>query len=102
MIRRPPRSTLFPYTTLFRSMNLQLAVIEDPADSINKLPPDYRAERRRNPVAPHVIINPRLTLEGPVVGFFEGCLSVTGFTAIVDRALAVRVDCLNERAEPVT
>src|SRR5258706_5717943 len=23
MIRRPPRSTLFPYTTLFRSANLQ-------------------------------------------------------------------------------
>src|SRR5256885_11424095 len=25
MIRRPPRSTLFPYTTLFRSRNLALA-----------------------------------------------------------------------------
>src|SRR2546430_11991837 len=25
MIRRPPRSTLFPYTTLFRSRNEQLA-----------------------------------------------------------------------------
>src|SRR5256885_16444156 len=24
MIRRPPRSTLFPYTTLFRSQNLDL------------------------------------------------------------------------------
>src|SRR3712207_7859446 len=24
MIRRPPRSTLFPYTTLFRSTNLRL------------------------------------------------------------------------------
>src|SRR3712207_7406851 len=24
MIRRPPRSTLFPYTTLFRSQNTQL------------------------------------------------------------------------------
>ena len=24
MIRRPPRSTLFPYTTLFRSANLDL------------------------------------------------------------------------------
>src|SRR2546429_9764033 len=24
MIRRPPRSTLFPYTTLFRSLNLRL------------------------------------------------------------------------------
>src|SRR5438874_4029374 len=26
MIRRPPRSTLFPYTTLFRSVGCQLAV----------------------------------------------------------------------------
>src|SRR5258708_38340437 len=25
MIRRPPRSTLFPYTTLFRSINTKLA-----------------------------------------------------------------------------
>src|SRR5437870_13899250 len=25
LIRRPPRSTLFPYTTLFRSMGLQAA-----------------------------------------------------------------------------
>src|SRR3712207_8594775 len=24
MIRRPPRSTLFPYTTLFRSLNLSM------------------------------------------------------------------------------
>src|SRR2546426_8756237 len=26
MIRRPPRSTLFPYTTLFRSLELQCGV----------------------------------------------------------------------------
>src|SRR2546423_15033109 len=26
MIRRPPRSTLFPYTTLFRSMNSEINV----------------------------------------------------------------------------
>src|SRR5256885_11724232 len=25
MIRRPPRSTLFPYTTLFRSFNVRMA-----------------------------------------------------------------------------
>src|SRR5258705_1939516 len=32
MIRRPPRSTLFPYTTLFRSLFGSLSVIElDPA-----------------------------------------------------------------------
>src|SRR5256885_13071563 len=28
MIRRPPRSTLFPYTTLFRSMEVELRVGE--------------------------------------------------------------------------
>src|SRR5256885_12151356 len=28
MIRRPPRSTLFPYTTLFRSLNLGQHFIE--------------------------------------------------------------------------
>src|SRR5438105_7212107 len=34
MIRRPPRSTLFPYTTLFRSM------AEPVGDSETPLPPD--------------------------------------------------------------
>src|SRR2546429_1400040 len=28
MIRRPPRSTLFPYTTLFRSEHRALAIVE--------------------------------------------------------------------------
>src|SRR5260370_23052440 len=31
MIRRPPRSTLFPYTTLFRSRSLQIDVRMDGA-----------------------------------------------------------------------
>src|SRR3712207_8901327 len=30
MIRRPPRSTLFPYTTLFRSRRRHLGVVDDP------------------------------------------------------------------------
>src|SRR2546426_2334570 len=28
MIRRPPRSTLFPYTTLFRSLNMAAAMVD--------------------------------------------------------------------------
>src|SRR3712207_8423758 len=31
MIRRPPRSTLFPYTTLFRSAGAKKAKKDDPA-----------------------------------------------------------------------
>src|SRR3712207_6978136 len=34
MIRRPPRSTLFPYTTLFRSMMRSSAVAESTARAI--------------------------------------------------------------------
>jgi len=82
---------------------LQLAVIEDQQAFIDRMPPEHAAARLRSAVAPHVIVNPRLTPEpGSPVEFFEGCLSVPAFTAIVPRALAVRVDCLNERAEPVT
>src|SRR5258708_23859656 len=33
MIRRPPRSTLFPYTTLFRSFSLALSDGADPGRS---------------------------------------------------------------------
>src|SRR3712207_8608148 len=35
MIRRPPRSTLFPYTTLFRS---SMTRINSPAATVNALP----------------------------------------------------------------
>src|SRR5687768_17775002 len=34
MIRRPPRSTLFPYTTLFRSTALQRSTISEIVDSL--------------------------------------------------------------------
>src|SRR2546429_4148930 len=34
MIRRPPRSTLFPYTTLFRSLAADLARVARSADEL--------------------------------------------------------------------
>src|SRR2546426_4161692 len=42
MIRRPPRSTLFPYTTLFRSRGGR----RGPRDELHELPP-ARGRRRR-------------------------------------------------------
>lgn len=50
-----------------------------------------------------MIINPKLSfLDNSSAQFFEGCLSVAGFSAIVDRALNVRVECLNEHGEEIT
>src|SRR3989454_8417437 len=41
MIRRPPRSTLFPYTTLFRSVPVALggAILTLPGDAAGDAPP---------------------------------------------------------------
>ena len=82
--------------------SLRLAVIEDREEYLRGVAPTILQERARTVVPFHVIVNPRLTVlqDTPAV-FFEGCLSLDGFTALVPRAIAVRVDCLNERGEPV-
>ena len=82
---------------------LQLAVIEDRAEYIDGVSEEELAERQRAAIPFHVIINPKLSfLDDSSAEFFEGCLSVEGFSAIVDRALNVRVECLNERGEEIT
>src|SRR5256885_13300455 len=55
MIRRPPRSTLFPYTTLFRSLG-RLAEADGPGAIYSDLrmklfiePDSLRAQYRRSP-----------------------------------------------------
>jgi len=83
--------------------SLQLAVIEDREDYLNSVSPEQLAILQRSAVPFHVIINPKLTfLDKSLARFFEGCLSVEGYQAVVDRALNVRVECLNERGEEVT
>ena len=81
-------------------LSIQLAVIEDRPGYQGDLSEEELAERERNEVPFHVVINPVITpTSGEMVDFFEGCLSLPGFSAIVPRARAVRVECLNERAE---
>src|SRR3989442_2495231 len=55
MIRPPPRSTLFPYTTLFRSPNAALRTQRDVASAAQVLgldPNDVQAQLAANPAAP--------------------------------------------------
>ena len=82
---------------------LRLAVIEDKPENLRDVPADYLKERDRKAVPFHVIVNPKLTLEGPAdAEFFEGCLSLAGFTAMVPRTRKVRVECLDHQGEPKT
>ena len=83
--------------------SIQLAVIEDRPRYIANLSEDELAELQRTAIPFHVIINPKLSFpDDSRAKFFEGCLSVEGFQAVVDRALNVRVECLNERGEEIT
>jgi peptide deformylase len=81
---------------------LQLAIVEDKAEYQATLTSTELAERERHPVPFHVLINPEIELLSPPdVSFFEGCLSLPGFVAIVPRVRTVRVRALNQAGEPV-
>src|SRR5215469_15491665 len=82
---------------------LRLVVIEDPPAAIQKLSAEEAAERERRPVPFHVLINPILMVpDRSRVEFFEGCLSLAGYTAIVPRALTVHLEALNDQGEPIS
>jgi|SRR5689334_15675716 peptide deformylase len=82
---------------------VQLAIIEDLSEYSRDLPPEEISARERTPVPFHVIINPRIVSYGEQkVEFFEGCLSLSGFMALVPRSREVVVECLGEHAEPRT
>jgi peptide deformylase len=84
-------------------VDVRLAVIEDRAEYQAALSPEELAARERQPVDFHVIINPRLVVEDPEpVEHYEGCLSVSGFSALVRRARAVRVEAFNESGEAIS
>lgn len=82
-------------------LGLQLAVIEDRAEYLSGISPQLLAERQRQPVPFLVLINPVIVeYSEETVEFFEGCLSVAGFSALVKRSLRVAVEYLDEHAQP--
>ncbi|WNG23661.1 peptide deformylase [Cystobacter fuscus] len=82
-------------------VDVRLVVIEDRAEYMAGLPAADLAAREREPVDFHVLINPRLIVEDATPAEFqEGCLSVSGFLALVRRARGVRVEAFDEQGQP--
>jgi peptide deformylase len=83
-------------------LGVQLVVIEDRAEAHASVDPRMLRAQERRPVEAHVLVNPRLELLDPtdVAEFFEGCLSVDGYRAIVPRARRVRVRALDRQGRP--
>ena len=79
---------------------IQLAVVEDRAEYLSGINPELLAERERLPVPFLVLINPDIIeYSEDTVEFFEGCLSVAGFSALVKRSRRVRVAYLDEQGQ---
>ncbi len=78
---------------------MRLIVLEDsiePNDAENR-------EKERAPFATRTIVNPVLrAIGGGRVMFFEGCLSVDGYAALVERDHEVEVTGLDEHGAPIT
>jgi peptide deformylase len=85
-------------------LSVQIAVIEDRKEYHKDVSADQLTLRERRPVAFHVLINPRIqhAEESQSVEFFEGCLSLPGFFALVPRSRSVRVECLDHRGKSKT
>lgn len=82
---------------------LQIIVIEDKKQYHKSVADELLKAQKRKPVALKVIINPVLTIiDNEQQLYFEGCLSVDGFRAVVPRALKVRVTGLDRQGQPIT
>jgi peptide deformylase len=85
-------------------ISLQLAVIEDRKEYHKDVSAEQLKLRERRPVPFHVVINPRIhsNHDDQAADFFEGCLSLPGFFAVVPRSRGVRVECLDHRGNSKT
>ncbi|MBQ0826092.1 peptide deformylase [Streptomyces tagetis] len=79
-------------------VGLRIAVIEDPAT----VPDEVRTARGRVPVPFRVLVNPVYEpVGGARAAFYEGCLSVPGWQAVVARPASVRLTGVDERGRPL-
>src|SRR5258708_23868667 len=92
MIRRPPRSTLFPYTTLFRSPQSQLHVAHELACALQQA---GRIRQRCAVKEPHVYVR------GEYIHVAEGRISQTRYRAAVMQKLPDFVPALSRHLKPL-
>ena len=80
--------------------SLQVVVIEDDGPWLETMSEARLAEIGRTPLPFAVLVNPTLQPVGDETDeFFEGCLSLDGFSGLVRRHRSVRLSALDERGK---
>lgn len=81
---------------------LKIIVLEDTKDYISYAPKNEIEAQDRRPFDLLVILNPKMKKKSNKTAlFFEGCLSVDGFRAVVERYLEVEVSGLSRDGHPI-
>ncbi|OAY36849.1 peptide deformylase 1A, chloroplastic/mitochondrial [Manihot esculenta] len=81
---------------------LRIIVLEDTKEYIGYAPKEETKAQDRRPFDLLVILNPKLKKKSNRTAFFfEGCLSVDGFRAVVERYLDVEVTGLSRYGQPI-
>ncbi|KAM2654386.1 hypothetical protein EV2_025896 [Malus domestica] len=81
---------------------LRIIVLEDTKEYISYAPKEATAAQDRRPFDLLVILNPKLKKKSNKTAvFFEGCLSVDGFRAVVERNLDVEVSGFDRNGQPI-
>jgi len=82
---------------------LRVFVAEDPEERLVQLSDDAKAARRRVALPLLVLVNPTLVPDqSEQLTFFEGCLSVRGYGALVPRWAAVQVTGVDANGRAVS
>jgi peptide deformylase len=83
-------------------LSIKLAVIEDDSSYLEHVSKARLEAQERQGVPFHVLVNPKIEVtDTSAATHFEGCLSVSGFSALVPRARGVQVEALDHRGRPV-
>jgi peptide deformylase len=82
---------------------LRIIIIEDKKKYLEKVPQELLMAQGRKPVPLKVIVNPEVrVIDEAEQFFFEGCLSVGGYRAIVPRASKVVVSGLDRHGKKIS
>src|SRR5260370_28873910 len=93
MIRRPPRSTLFPYTTLFRSRRRpRCATVATSTPSLTTAVTKARSEENTSELQSHLNLVCRLLLEKKNTTSFDSPYSKRDHTALTLYTLHPRLN----------
>ncbi len=84
-------------------LSKQIIILEDKSKYLEIIPKEIIKKQKRKPFSLKVLFNPTLeVINSKMDSWFEGCLSVDGYVAVVDRYSKVKIIAFDAKGEKVS